>query len=632
MLKPLPMKHVLIQAMTEDLPRISLTLARLGLFAPDDRAVDPERFPTVPGARYRELFAQASSRLDKVSRLLGQDGPPQLTGVRVIEPAELERLNNWLGELWNTGSAYEEQFRKLTDEGRLVAQLESSLDNFSNLKVDLALLQGEKTFLNLFVGILPRENLRQLEEALGLASHLLYTFLTSGETASVIIVGPRGEHQSELDAVLHAADFHPLPIPPELRSEPAKIRREIADRRTALKARRDELETQMQTWAAGVAGELADARRSLAMAEPFVRLDTSMRSVGQLAAVTGWVPAREVARLQQGLEEQLNNPFLLTVRNPEKGERPLVPTLLHSNALLAPFETLVRQYGIPRYGEIDPTPLFAVTFVLMFGMMFGDIGHGALIALAGWHYREKLGRFSQFAILAGLSATLFGFLYGSLFGYEEILHPLWIAPLTDPIYMLTVALIWGVGFIVTVSLISIHNRIVVDQRLEALFDNNGVVSLTLYLAVLAGVYCLLSCGSFGWPAAGIALAALLAIMGFKWHEVQAPPGERALVVFIETLETITGYVSNTLSFLRVAAFSLNHVALAIAVFTLAEMMQTTGHWITVVLGNLFILVLEGGIVTIQTLRLEYYEGFSRFYFGDGREFEPLRLNARTAAP
>jgi V/A-type H+-transporting ATPase subunit I len=119
-------------------------------------------------------------------------------------------------------------------------------------------------------------------------------------------------------------------------------------------------------------------------------------------------------------------------------------------------------------------------------------------------------------------------------------------------------------------------------------------------------------------------------MAYKWREVDAPLGERILVVFIETLETITGYVSNTLSFLRVAAFSLNHVALAIAVFTLAEMMDVTGHWITIVLGNIFILVLEGGIVTIQTLRLEYYEGFSRFFFGDGREFEPLKLNVKTA--
>jgi V/A-type H+-transporting ATPase subunit I len=627
MLKPLPMKHVLIQVMTEDLPQVSLTLARQGVFAPDQRAVDAEKFPVIPGTHYRELFNQAASRLEKIARLLSLTDQPDLASVRVIEEPELERLNGWLGDVWQTGSSYEEQFRQVADEGRMISQLETSLDNFANLDVDLALLQGDKTFLNLFIGMVPRENVRQLEEAVGLASHLLYNFMTAGETANVIIVGPRGEHESEIHSVLQAADFRALPIPPELRSEPEKIRRDIAARRARLASDKAEIENRLQAWGESIRDELLNARRSLAMAEPFVRLDTSVRSAGQLAALTGWVPARDIGVLEQALGNSLANPFLLTVRDPERTERALVPTALRKSRLLAPFETLIRQYGIPRYGEIDPTPLFAVTFVLMFGMMFGDIGHGLLIALAGWYFRSKLKRFTQFAVLAGLSATLFGFLYGSLFGYEEILHPLWIAPLTDPIYMLTMALIWGVGFLVTVSLISIHNRLVVGQRLEAVFDNNGVVSLTLYLSVLSGLYHTAQGDDFGWPAAVTALAALLALMGFKWHEVKAPLGERALVVFIETLETLTGYVSNTLSFLRVAAFSLNHVALAIAVFTLAGMMDTAGHWITVVLGNLFILVLEGGIVTIQTLRLEYYEGFSRFYFGDGREFEPLRLNA-----
>jgi V/A-type H+-transporting ATPase subunit I len=94
---------------------------------------------------------------------------------------------------------------------------------------------------------------------------------------------------------------------------------------------------------------------------------------------------------------------------------------------------------------------------------------------------------------------------------------------------------------------------------------------------------------------------------------------------VEGFETIINYVSNTLSFLRVAAFSLNHVALAIAVFTLADMLGTAGHWITILLGNIFIIVFEGAIVAIQVLRLEYYEGFSRFFSGDGREFRPLVL-------
>ena len=121
------------------------------------------------------------------------------------------------------------------------------------------------------------------------------------------------------------------------------------------------------------------------------------------------------------------------------------------------------------------------------------------------------------------------------------------------------------------------------------------------------------------------LVPLAVILAYQWHHLDATLGEKIIVVFIEGFETLLGFIANTLSFLRVAAFSLNHVALAIAVFTIANMLGPTGHWITVVLGNHFILVLEGAIVTIQVLRLEYYEGFSRFFNGDGREFRPLTM-------
>jgi V/A-type H+-transporting ATPase subunit I len=147
---------------------------------------------------------------------------------------------------------------------------------------------------------------------------------------------------------------------------------------------------------------------------------------------------------------------------------------------------------------------------------------------------------------------------------------------------------------------------------------------------VGGLYQKVQIGEFGMVAAFLAIGSLAAIFGYSWHEMRGTPfGERFLVALIGGMEIIMGYVSNTLSFLRVAAFSLNHAALALAVFAIAAMMQTTGHWVTVVLGNIFVLILEGAIVTIQTMRLEYYEGFSRYYSGDGREYLPLKL--RTVA-
>jgi V/A-type H+-transporting ATPase subunit I len=125
------------------------------------------------------------------------------------------------------------------------------------------------------------------------------------------------------------------------------------------------------------------------------------------------VPAAAVDELEQRLRETLTLPFTLTHRDPLPEERHLVPTVPTRNRLLAPFALLVHQYGIPRYGEIDPTPLFAATFLLMFGTMFGDVGQGAVIAGLAWYFRSKLGRFYLFGLMAGISSIIFGFLFGS---------------------------------------------------------------------------------------------------------------------------------------------------------------------------------------------------------------------------
>ena len=330
-------------------------------------------------------------------------------------------------------------------------------------------------------------------------------------------------------------------------------------------------------------------------------------------------------KVKRTLQERLESPFVIDARDPLPDERGLVPSVMRHSKLLRPFSLLVTQYGVPRYGEVNPTHLFALTYILMFGMMFGDVGHGAVILVTALLLRRKLGSFTAFGVAAGLSSILFGFLYGSIFGYEHVLHAIWIAPLTDPLYMLTVALLWGIGFITLATLLNIINHLTMGDRLGALFADNGLLSLLLYAGLLGTGYSFYQTGSVGGFWATLAILSLIGIFAHKLVEQEAPIGERILVAFIETFETITGFVSNTLSFLRVAAFSLNHVALAIAVFTLANMMGDTGHWITVVLGNVFILVLEGLIVAIQVLRLEFYEGFSRFYSGDGKAFKPLTL-------
>lgn len=627
MFRPLPMKHVMLQVLTEDLPLVSLTLAELETFSPDFETRYDDSFPVIPGTHYREIYRQACSRLEKIKGHISLPAETELGELRVISEATLGETNDWLGEVWERCSAFEESFRRLTDEARMVDQLDQALDNFAELNIDLSLLQGEKLFLDIYVGMLPRENLVQLKAAISLADYLLFTYMEHAGNAHIIVLGPKGKREVEMHSVLDTAGFRLLPIPPELHDEPEKVRIELQQRRTKIVEERKARTEEMEACGNELRHSLKQARQTLVTAEPFVNMDTAAHSAGSVAIISGWIPAREIKRTKAALSKALQNPFQLDSRNPSRDERRLVPSYMPKSRLMTPFATLVKQYGIPRYGEIDPTAIFALTFVAMFGMMFGDVGHGAIIMLTAWFARRKLKSFTLFAICTGASAMVFGLLYGSAFGYEHLFDAVWITPLSDPIYMLTMALFWGIGFLVVITLLSIHNLIVTGDITHAIFDSNGLVSITLYLSVLGGIFNLYQNGEFGILAGIMSILSLLALLAYKLIEIEAPPGERMLVATIETFETLTGYISNTLSFLRVAAFSLNHVALAIAVFTLADMMEgSTGHVLMVIGGNLFILILEGAIVTIQALRLEYYEGFSRFFSGDGREFKPLKLN------
>jgi V/A-type H+-transporting ATPase subunit I len=626
MFRPLPMKQVLIQLLMEDLPQASLTLAELGCFSPYSAEAYADSFPEVPGTHYRGIYHQACSRLQKIEHHIQLKPAPSPLATHVITEPELEEANEWLGEVWERCSAYEEHFRRLTDEAHMLNQLEQALDNFATLNIDLDLLHGERLFLDLYIGLLPSANVPQLKEAIGLANYLLFSYMENAGNTHVIIVGPKGEREHELTSVLDTAGFHALEIPPELHDEPERSRQELCIRRENLDQEKQQREAAMFACADELRPRLEQCRDTLIMAEPYVAMDDAARNTGELAIITGWVPAKALLQIESALHKTLQNPFRITATTPSREQHSQVPTLLPTNWLTSPFSALVKQYGVPRYGEINPTLVFAVSFIAMFGMMFGDVGHGLVIVLAAWLARRKLKSFTPFVICAGLSAALFGLLYGSLFGYEHLFHAIWLPPLSDPLYMLSMALLWGIGFMVVISLLYIHNRLVSGELSHALFDTNGVVSITLYLSVLGGLYNFYLTGNFGLVPAFISVITLLTLLAFKLIETHATPGERMLVATIETFETLTGYISNTLSFLRVAAFSLNHVALAIAVFTLADMMEGTGHWLMVIGGNIFILVLEGAIVTIQALRLEYYEGFSRFFSGDGKEFTPLKLS------
>ena len=633
MFKPLAMQHVELSLLKDDAAQAALLLANYGAFDPEILEIAADQLPEAPGEAYRQAYAQCRAHLDKILSHFEISAPDTVRApMQPVSLHELTEIGSWLDTLWGKCSEDQERMRRLREELRHAAQLLGALDQFKNLSIDLTLLQKKSALLDVRVGSLPYSDIRRFEEALSLAGYIAIPFFTSEEQVRMIIAGTIG-HAEEIERVLQAAGWRTMDIPAEFHGRPDEVRQELSGRLARMTQEQEQENSRRRMEGADekLHERLIGGTDVLARAAPFAELARLMRGRGDLVTVCGWIPSRKLSPLKTTLEAGFGDRFVLRARDPRSDERQHVPSVIAHPRWLQPFATLVLNYGVPRYGEIDPTVLFTLTFILMFGMMFGDVGQGAVVILAGVLLRRRLGQYATLAIAVGLSSTAFGLLFGSVFGFEHIIPALWMSPLSDPMRMLAVALIWGIGFILLATLLTIRNRIVDGRMLDALLDSHGVAGLLLYAGLLIGAWRYAATGRAAIVPLLAIGAALSAIFAHSWRRSQgAAGGEKALIALMDAYELIMAYVSNTLSFLRLAAFSLNHVALFIAIFTVANMMQTAGYWVTVVLGNLFILALEGAIVGIQTLRLEYYEGFSRFFSGDGRAFRPLTLKKRQA--
>ena len=356
----------------------------------------------------------------------------------------------------------------------------------------------------------------------------------------------------------------------------------------------------------------------------------------------GFVPDREIVKFQS----QFNNIFqdkviLVTIDLEDRKYGHSPPTKLKNNILFKPFESLVEMYGTPGYNEKDPTPFFALSYMILFGAMFGDLGQGFIIFAAGLilKYIMKNNSFGGILSRLGISSMVFGLLYGSVFGSEEVISHLLIKPMDNINVMLISAIVLGIVLISISYIYSLINLYKRKDLEEGIFGREGVVGYlffwVLILLILDAVMNILGISTWIYI---VALAVLLLLMVFKQPLSHIIKGNKSLYedspsdYYIEAgfgvIETILSVLSNIISFIRVGAFALNHVGLYIAFATMANMMSSKAAGIAVlIIGNIIIIGLEGLIVFIQSLRLEYYELFSKFYSGYGIPYKPVQINS-----
>lgn len=355
----------------------------------------------------------------------------------------------------------------------------------------------------------------------------------------------------------------------------------------------------------------------------------------------GWM-AEDDAEAFRGEIENDEKVFVIVV-DADKELISSPPTKLKNPKLVKPFEMFTRMYGLPSYGEIDPTIFVAITYSFIFGAMFGDLGQGLCLLIGGLAlYKFRKMDLAGIIACAGVFSSFFGIMFGSFFGFEDVFEAIWLRPKEAMMQVpfignlntvFVVAIAFGMFLVLVTMIFRMINAYRRHRMGELLFDTNGLAGFAFYGFVVLVVVLFMT--GHRVPA-GVILALMFGIpllcLALKEPLTRAMEKEQPLVeggigmyivqTFFELFEVMLSFFSNTLSFVRVGAFAVSHAAMMEVVLMLAGAENGgSPNWVVVVLGNLFVCGLEGLIVGIQVLRLEYYEMFSRYYEGSGREFK-----------
>lgn len=360
--------------------------------------------------------------------------------------------------------------------------------------------------------------------------------------------------------------------------------------------------------------------------------------------ISGFVPLSKVNDYKNEFKDL---PVTVDIQEAEKAGKCSIPTLLKNNAFFKPFELFVDMYSTPKYGDIDPTVFVAITYCLLFGIMFGDLGQGLLLFLGGEIlYKKTKNKLAGVVARVGITSMIFGFLFGSVFGLEELLNPIHqsLFGVREKLFntmdgnstmtLLIGAVLIGAVLILVTMILNIYKNIKHKEWGEVLFSQNGIAGFIFYGFILVGIGMMFMMNTNVFAPVTIGIFIILPIICFFFKEPlshliegksvkpESGWGNFVLETFFEVFEIALSFVTNTMSYLRVGGFVLSHAGMMLVVMTLVEMTGNAGPLVFII-GNIFVMCLEGLIVGIQALRLEYYEMFSRYYDGNGKKYEVL---------
>ncbi|MDD8049383.1 MAG: V-type ATPase 116kDa subunit family protein [Thomasclavelia sp.] len=505
------------------------------------------------------------------------------------------------------------------------------LKHVANLDVNFDDLFSCK-YLQIRFGKMPLGNISKLEYYSSLP--FVYKKFADDDKYTWFMYITTPDDAPEVDNIFTSLYFERIHIPEFVHGEPELAIDEIQTEADGAKAQCNNLQERINKIIEDNRNELekiytvADELSSLFVMQKYIVV------MGEKQQVIGFVPAKDIKDFKNDFKD-LEGVVIETL--PANSDVRLTPpTRLKNNWFSKPFRMFVEMYGVPAYNDADPTMLVALSYTLLFGIMFGDLGQGIILSIVGFiayhKFNFKLGAVGE---RLGISSAFFGIIFGSVFGNEDVLVPVFNAMSADnTMTLLGAAIALGIVLILISMCFNILLNIKKKNVPEALFSQNGIAGLTFYVSILIAVV-----GMFaGFNAVNTFY--ILALIVFPLFIIflkepltrkvngqkMFPDGFGAFFVegFFELFEVVLSFITNTMSFLRVGGFVLSHAGMMLVVYTLAGMVGGIGEYVVIVLGNVFVMCLEGLIVGIQVLRLEFYEMFSRYYEGDGTPFKTIK--------
>ena len=654
MAKTTPMRLIELMVHKEDIKMVLKYLGTLGEFQfqhnVNDWNGDAEE------NKEQEIF----SRLEKSRSSLGI---PELKGFNEDPDLPSEEDFDLALKIINAVEAIEKQEIDAKTKLSGIEKTYTESQSFANLKVPYSELEN-LSFLTMRIGRIDPKNYDSLKSSFGTQG----VIAPLGNDSSTILAVCTKKSRSEMDRLLKKYDFAEVKVSKDFKGLPEgtleTLEKDVKNARSELQM----IDEQRKNYAQTHEKLILHLLQVFTVGAQITEVQDKLESTQLVYRITGWLPSYLVKETLADIEKLTGDRTGARQYLPEEVESVIngeekVPVRMHHGKLVKSFERMIFSYGSPLYGTVDPTPFVALFFTILFGIMFGDAGQGLCFLVAGILMALnviKVGGWNKFApifISIGVSSSIMGLLTGEFFSNETLLEPfaefvtglfgtprapiLKMMPSSDPQSIKNMFMFFGfsisVGFIINTSglIINIVNNFNRKRIGKALFGKTGISGAVFFWYVIAFAIRIAAFGHvpavYDWVIIGLTLFGaaygeiLERIIEGEHPVFENGFGAAVIAGIVEIIEVISNYLSNTISFMRVGAFALSHAVLGYIINTMTELVGGVGGIAVLLIGNVVVIVLEGMIVAIQVIRLQYYEFFSKFFNETGREFKPFKF-------